>query len=789
MAQADTGAELASRAETPSFKSDSLVSLAAILLLLSLALLSVYRQHPPAVAPADSNALEFSALRAMKHLEIISRKPHPIGTLEHAAVRDYLLQQLTAQGLSPEVQKTTAVNPVWSGDFRAGATENVLARLQGTANTKAILLVGHYDSVPNGFGASDDGAAVSALLETLRALKAGPALANDVIFLFTDGEEPGLLGAHAFVAEHPWAKDVGLVLNFEARGNSGPSIMFETSNQNGWLIKEFARAAPYPVAHSLAYEIYRLLPNDTDLTVFKRANLPGLNFAYINGLTHYHTQLDNVSEIDRRSLQHHGSYALALARHFGNLDLRNTREGNAIYFDLLGATLVHYSGAWILPLTIVTTLAFVWLLIAGLRNKRLTVRGLVWGFLALFLSIIVAPVIVTLLWSLIMRFKDVAGVRGQGEAYESNLFFISFAALTIAITSALYIYFRKKASVENLTAGGLIVWLIALLLTSFMLPGASYLPTWLMLFSLPALAYLLFSKEQPQRSFKFLLLLMLSALAGIVLLVPVIYQTFIGLTLGLIGGVMLLLVLLLGLFVPHLKLMATPRQWLLPGAMLLIGVGFMGAGLFGSDYDARQPRLDSMLYGLNGETGRAIWASADRRPDEWTTQFMKGGEIQRRPLPEFFSASTTRPFAFIQSATTQALAAPNIALLDDSTKDGVRSLRLRLTSMRQAPVISVYLDSEADVQGLAVNGRRIEPRRAPANQKNPWSVRYYNVPAEGIELALDLKTPQQVRLRVVDQSYGLPDLADKPVSQRPAGLIPANLPFNDSTLVSKSFVF
>ena len=700
MAQAYKGAELASGGETTSFKFNSVISIAAILLMIAAALLSVYRQHPPAAVPVDASVLEFSSGRAMKHLEVISRRPHPMGSLEHSAVRDYLLQQLTAEGLKPEVQKTTAFNPVWSGDFRAGMTENVLARLQGTANTKAILLVGHYDSVPNGFGASDDGAAVSALLETLRALKAGPALANDVIFLFTDGEEPGLLGAHAFVAEHPWAKDVGLVLNFEARGNGGPAIMFETSNQNGWLIKEFAEASPYPVAHSLAYEIYRLLPNDTDLTVFKRANLPGLNFAYINGLTHYHTQLDSIGEIDQRSLQHHGSYALALARHFGNLDLRNTREGNAVYFDLLGAALVRYSGAWIFPLTIVTTLAFVGLLIVGLKKKRLTIRGMVWGFLALFLNLIIAPVIVTLLWNLILRFKDVAGVRGQGEAYESNLFFISFAALTIAITSAFYVYFRKKASLENLTAGGLVVWLIVLLLASFLLPGASYLPTWLMLFSLPALAYMLLSKEQPERSGKFLLLLLPSAFAGIILLVPLIYQTFIGLTLGLIGGVMALLVLLLGLFVPHLKLMATPRQWILPGAMLLVGTGFLGAGIFGSDYDARQPRLNSMMYGLNAETGKAVWASADGRPDEWNSQFLKGGQIQRRPLPEFFSSGTTMTFTFIQPATVHALAAPNMDMLDDSTKDGVRSLRLRITSSRQAPVISVYLDSGPTCRAL-----------------------------------------------------------------------------------------
>src|SRR5207245_10866754 len=120
----------------------------------------------------------------------------------------------------------------------------------------AVALVAQYDSVAAGPGAGDDGAGVAALLETLRGLRAGPALQNDLIFLFTDGEEDGLLGASAFVAEHPWAKDAHVVINFEARGNSGASQLFETSAGNGRLIDFFAQAAPYPSGSSLAFQSY-----------------------------------------------------------------------------------------------------------------------------------------------------------------------------------------------------------------------------------------------------------------------------------------------------------------------------------------------------------------------------------------------------------------------------------------------------------------------------------------------------------------------------------------------------
>ena len=94
-----------------------------------------------------------------------------------------------------------------------------MARLPGTrSGGRAFLLVAHYDSVPTGPGATDNGAGVATVLETVRALKAGPALRNDVIVLLADGEERGLLGARAFVDGYPWAQEVGAVLNLDTRG-------------------------------------------------------------------------------------------------------------------------------------------------------------------------------------------------------------------------------------------------------------------------------------------------------------------------------------------------------------------------------------------------------------------------------------------------------------------------------------------------------------------------------------------------------------------------------------------
>src|SRR5262249_8235602 len=156
----------------------------------------------------------------------------PVGSPEHASVLDYIVGEARTIGLDTEVQRTSGFRRSRTGQVQGAAVENIVARLPGKNNTRAVLLAGHYDSVATGPGASDDGSAVATMLETARALKAGPPLGNDLIFLFTDAEEVGLLGAQAFVTENPAVKNVGVVFNLEARGNEGATLMFETSADN-----------------------------------------------------------------------------------------------------------------------------------------------------------------------------------------------------------------------------------------------------------------------------------------------------------------------------------------------------------------------------------------------------------------------------------------------------------------------------------------------------------------------------------------------------------------------------
>ena len=447
----------------------------------------------------------------MKHLAEISKAPHPVGSAAHTQVRDYILRELSALGLTPEIQETTV--------------SNVVARIKGARNSKAILLVGHYDTVENSPGASDDGSAVAVMLETARALQTHAPLNNDVVFLFSDGEETGLLGAKTFTSQHPWARDVGLVLNFEARGVNGPSIMFETSSGNGWLIREFAKAAPHPIASSFSYDVYQLLPNDTDLTVFKEAGFTGLNFAFLNGSQHYHAPTDDLAHLDERSVQHQGSYALALAHHFGNLDLTNTKAEDVVYFNLFGSTLIVYSQKAVIPFAAAVSLLFLACVAIGIRRQRLTLKGISSGFQAFLLSVGGG-----VLAAILIRFIADA-LHSVTNASENILLLLSVISI-VAVTATVYLRASRRVVALDLMIGGMFGWLILVFLTSLFFKGGSYLFAWPLLFNSLAIGFTLLYRESAPPSILSAVVITLLAAPAILLIAPMIYLTSMALTIN-----------------------------------------------------------------------------------------------------------------------------------------------------------------------------------------------------------------------------------------------------------------
>lgn len=522
----------------------------------------------PSPVPADAPREQFSSERAMQKLAAFAQEPHPTGSAEHDRVRDYLINELQQLGLTPQIQKSAIQNVRWVSD---GYVENIYARIPGKHNSKAVMLAAHYDSVPEGPGAADDGAAIAAMLETIRALQSGPPLDNDVIVLMTDGEELGLEGAKAWMSETPWAQDIGLVLNFDARGNKGPVFMFETSDQNGWLIREFIKAAPQPIGYSLIYNIYKLMPNDTDLTVFKRHGLAGLNFAFGMGLNAYHTDQDTVENLDESSVQHHGDYMLSLTRHFGNLDVSNVREQDAVYFNIIGSAMVVYGQQWVIPLMIMIAAIWLFVLIFGLMKKRVSLLGVLGGLLLALLAVALTFGVITGIWKL-------AAGSTASEQYEqivvnpaySHYYFIGLLFIAGAFVFSLYKAASLKIRTENLWLGTLTLWTLLMIATAFQLPGGSYLFMWPLLFSLVGLfaVYHIRPHHTIWSS-------VISAIPGFVLFAPIIYLVYSLLTLHKAGVLLGIAALAITLIIPVFTAWRGKASWIIPSVLFLAGVGIL----------------------------------------------------------------------------------------------------------------------------------------------------------------------------------------------------------------------
>jgi hypothetical protein len=356
---------------------------AVLIAILVIAVVTVVRLRGPAPKPATAPANEFSAARALQAEKdtIGGTIPHPSGSEANKAVRDRIVARLQSLGWAVRIEKRFAC----SAHPLCADVENIIATRPGDKPGRPVFLTVHYDSVPAGPGASDDGIGVASALEIARIIR-NETFANPIAILIDDGEELGLLGAEGFVQTMP---SVGAVVNLEARGTSGPSYLFETSSNNRWFVGPIARSLPMPVTTSLFASIYDRLPNDTDLTVFKREGMTGVNFAPIGNVNAYHTPNDDIAHVDLKTLQHEGDNALAAVRTFANMDLRRQyRVGSSVWFDVLGFFIVSWPTNWTLFLAIASLLIAV--LGAALREGR---RETFIGFALFLLTLIVAALI------------------------------------------------------------------------------------------------------------------------------------------------------------------------------------------------------------------------------------------------------------------------------------------------------------------------------------------------------------------------------------------------------------
>ncbi|MCM4153718.1 peptidase M28 [Arenibacter sp. N53] len=756
-------------------------SSALTLLILLLAIYLSFETSMPSYTPnATVDDISFSTDRALVHVKNMSEKPHGVGFPAHSEVREYVIAELNKLGL-----ETTTQQGFTAGDWgNFSSATNILARIKGTEKGKALLLLSHYDSSPHSsLGASDAASGVATILEGVRAfLKQNQAPKNDIIILISDAEELGLNGADLFVNKHPWVKEVGLVLNFEARGSGGPSYMLlETNRGNAKVIQEFIKADPkFPVANSLVYSIYKMLPNDTDLTVFREdMDIEGLNFAFIDDHYDYHTVRDNYARLDRNTLAHQGSYLMPLLKHFSSSDLSDLKSPNdSIYFNIPFFKLVSYPFDWIFPMLGLAIISFLVLMLLGLRNGSLEIKEIGKGFIPLLLVLAINGLVGYFGWSALTsiypQYQDIL----HGFTYNGYSYIIAFVLFSVAVGFWAY-HKLETTKTQNLIIAPLFLWIVISTLVAVYLKGASF-------FIVPVfalLASLLITTHQKLPS-PFLLLFL--ALPAIWIYAPLIKMFPVGLGLKMMITSTLLTSLTFFLLLPVFG--STKNKNGLAFLFLVLCFGFLLSAHLDSDFSNENAKPTSLVYLLDADKGTAEWATYDKVLSGWTSQYIdKNKENPISSEDESLSSKYATRFSYRSAAPLKNIASPKIETTMDTIVGNSRKLEICITPQRKVNRLEIFTN-EVEIIEAKINNIALSPYYLK-NKKSPKLVTHYISNNDYTELQITISKESQLELTLYEASN---DLLSNPlftVPSRPEDNIPMPFVLNDAILITKKITF
>jgi hypothetical protein len=723
-------------------------SLYSILAIIAILFGLFYFMMPQHYDTTEAPLSEFSTKRALEKVKAITVKPHYVGSQNHEVVAQYLVKELQNLGLETSLQEGFTMTEKGT----LVKSKNILAKIKGSANTKALLLLSHYDSAPHSFskGASDDASGVATILESVRAfLHTKSKHKNDIIILFSDAEELGLNGAALFVTQHKWAKEVGLVLNFEARGSSGPSYMLMETNQgNAKMVDAFTNGnATYPVSNSLMYSIYKMLPNDTDLTVFRESGkIQGFNFAFIDSHFNYHTMQDSYEHLDPKTLAHQGTYLFPLLKHFSNADLANLNSTeDKVYFTIPFA-FVSYPFDCILPMLIIAFGLVLIFMFVGLGKQVLRLDEVIKGFIPFFGALLVSGIVTYVGWKLLLGFYPQYNDILHGFTYNGHAYIYGFVSLILAICFLFYRNESKHNSEMNQMIAPLFIWLLINIGIFFKLEGAGFLIIPVISSSLMLGYYVLTQKSNS-------LLNIILAIPTLIIIAPFIQMFPIGLGLKILVGSSVLTVLSFVLLLPVFGSFTQKKLW--ATFFFLVAIGLFVKAHQSSGYLYGKAKPNSLDYVLNVDTNKAYWATYDTNLDEWTKGYLgeKPKDAKILNTNKFYSKYGSE-FTFMADAPMKNVAKPTIEFVKDSTIGSQRYLKIVISPNRKVNRYDIF--SNTQINNLTANGVKSIDLKSNIIAKNTTKLlSYYVVNNIPLTLEFSINSNQKLDMNLVESSFDL----------------------------------
>ena len=725
---------------------------------------------------------EFSTENALHHLRKISKKAHYTGSTNHLEVQEYIVRELKKLGLAPEVQQQVAINSKW----RAGThTANIIASIKGSEKGKALAVLTHYDSSPHSsLGASDAGSGVVTILEGVRAFLAqNKTPKNDIHIVITDAEELGLLGAKAFIEKHRIAKNIGLALNFEARGSGGPSYMLmETTSKNSKLLSEFTNANPNnPVANSLMYSIYKMLPNDTDLTIFREnGKINGFNFAFIGDHFDYHTAQDSFERLDRESLVHQADYLMSMLKYFSNANLSNLESTeDYVYTNFPFTSLLQYPFSWILPLLIGSIVLLMAILFFGIALNRITIKGVLKGFTPFTISLISCTGLTLLLWKGILFIHPHYNDMLHGFTYNGYEYIAAFTMLNIWLLFKIYKPYFKKYNGNDLLIAPLIFWIVLNAVIYIYLQGAAYfiIPVYFAL--LTVLIFVVTSMRKAQK-----------IITSTVLATPLMYMFSpqikifpVGLGLENLFISALFIVLIFGLLTPIFTAYRSRKLLLnIAGLSTLFLFGF---ATYNSNFSKDRKKPNSIVFIQDINSKQSYWASYDSTPDLFTAQFLGSNPTQGNITGSTSKSKYNNAYRYHTKTAQRNIPTPIITKTIDSVINGFRTISLDIKPQRVVQKIELIANEPITFRTLGAQDVFIDKKNSDdfINIKRGTILSFYLTERDSIlKVDFSTKTTATPNISIIESSF---DLLENPlfnIQPRTDAMMPMPFVLNDAVI-------
>ncbi|MFT5211733.1 MAG: hypothetical protein ACI9CE_003474 [Flavobacterium sp.] len=726
----------------------------ALTLTLVLFTLNHLSMQLPTVKPATAASNEFSGERAYTILSTLlaEDQPHPTGSPLNKIVKERIIQDLSNNNIQSEIQNA------WACSFRFNScafVENIIAIIPGRSEAPYVALMSHYDSVPMAPGAGDDGAAVAAMLETARILKSEAPFENPILLIFTDAEEQGLIGAEGFFKNSKYAEDIGILLNFEGSGSTGLVQVLRTSGYNSNFINAFQSESSYPRGASLISEIFKRMPNDTDFSTVKRANISGIDFAFGSERNHYHTPLDNLAQIDIRTLQHHGENMLPLTRWLANnLSEALKTESNVVYTNVYSTWL-----QWPIALSPYLLILSILLLTIGLVRSGGTLIGTLGGM---------ASAILVILFTIgfgVLTFKVISLAQGTTVAWPANEIGYRLALFASTLTGGLCaaIIINKYISAIHALVGTWYLWGMLSVLLLIEMPDAANLllaPLFagsLLIFVTPFMS----SKNNPHLNLLSLVILIPATLG---LVFPLIesqgYRLIIS-TLPFIG-------LFMTVFVPIVLGAQLRLPVILTSSLTIIGISL---AIITPLYSQDRPQHININYFEDMDKGTAFYQiDSNNTLPMRLTSILEIKEEKRKLFPllnkQYINYSATERSGFVK---------PEITIIKIDQRNNKRVVDLKISSPRSADIFEISTPSTANLIGFALDGILFESKRPKyAGFDGVDVIRISGMYDKNISLKLIFETEETVDAYIADTSTALPISSLNLIKNRPPLGIPAH---------------